>query len=118
MTSLEGLGGRVALAAVNGPSSVVLSGDEDAVSQLAGLWESRSRKTKRLRVSHAFHSHRMEGMLDRFAEVAAEVSFGSPRIPIVSNLTGEAIGAETSALSTTGSVMCARRCASATASPG
>ncbi len=94
LTSLEGLEGRVALAAVNGPSSVVLSGDEDAVSQLAGLWESRSRKTKRLRVSHAFHSHRMEGMLDRFAEVAAEVSFGPPRIPIVSNLTGEAIGAD------------------------
>ena len=94
LATLEGFEGRVALAAVNGPSSVVLSGDEDAVAQLAGLWEDRSRKTKRLRVSHAFHSHRMDDMLSRFAEIAAEVSFGSPRIPIVSNLTGETVDAE------------------------
>ena len=93
-SSLEGLEGLVALAAVNGPSSVVLSGEEDGVCQVADLWRERSRKTKRLRVSHAFHSHRMDGMLDRFAEVVGEISFGSPQIPIVSNLTGETVDAE------------------------
>jgi pimaricinolide synthase PimS1 len=88
--SLTGFEDRVALAAVNGPSSVVLSGDEDAVAELAESWRERGRKTRRLRVSHAFHSPRMDGMLEEFGRVAATVSFAEPTIPIVSNLTGEA----------------------------
>ena len=81
--------GRVALAAINGPSSVVFSGEEDAVEELAELWRQRGRKVKRLRVSHAFHSHRMDGMLEGFAEVAREIHYAPPRIPVVSNLLGE-----------------------------
>ncbi len=84
----------VALAAVNGPRSVVVSGELDEVSALAEQWVSRGRKTRRLVVSHAFHSPLMDGMLDRFAEVARSVAFHSPRIPIVSNLTGRPVGAE------------------------
>jgi candicidin polyketide synthase FscE len=79
---------RVSLAAINTHGSVVLSGEEDAVLELAGLWEERRRKTKRLRVSHAFHSARMEGMLEEFRRVCEEVSFGEPEIPIASNATG------------------------------
>ncbi len=92
--SLAGREERVALAAVNGPASVVLSGDEDAVLDLADVWLREGRKTKRLRVSHAFHSPRMEGMLDEFAHLAAGLSFSPPRIPIVSNLTGAPVGGE------------------------
>jgi acyl transferase domain-containing protein/NADPH:quinone reductase-like Zn-dependent oxidoreductase/acyl carrier protein len=92
--SLVGFEGRVSLAAVNGPEAVVLSGDEDAVFELEGLWGSRGRRTKRLRVSHAFHSHRMEDMLEEYAEVARGLSFAVPQIPIVSNLTGESVLAE------------------------
>jgi acyl transferase domain-containing protein/thioesterase domain-containing protein/NAD(P)-dependent dehydrogenase (short-subunit alcohol dehydrogenase family)/acyl carrier protein len=94
LKTLEGLEDRVALAAVNGPSSVVISGDEDAVLDLASLWAERGAKTKRLRVSHAFHSPRMDGMLKEFGEVARGVSFAPPAIPIVSNLTGEPVSAE------------------------
>ncbi len=94
LETLEGLQGRVALAAVNGPSAVVVSGDEDAVLDLAGLWEERGRKTKGLRVSHAFHSQRMDSMLEEFRAVAQGISFSAPRIPIVSNLTGEPVLAE------------------------
>jgi acyl transferase domain-containing protein/acyl carrier protein len=86
--------GRVAVAAVNGPSSVVVSGDEDAVVGLMRTWGERGRKTKRLRVSHAFHSARMDEMLDEFAEVARSVSFAPPRISIVSNVTGEPLPVE------------------------
>ncbi|MGH2855056.1 MAG: type I polyketide synthase, partial [Solirubrobacteraceae bacterium] len=93
LETLQEFEGRVALAAVNGPAAVVLSGDESAVLALAGMWEQRGRKTKRLRVSHAFHSPRMEGMLEEFAELARSVSFGEPCIPIVSNLTGEVAAA-------------------------
>jgi acyl transferase domain-containing protein/acyl carrier protein len=94
LASLVGLENRVALAAVNGPSSVVLSGDEDVVVELADVWGHQGRKTKRLRVSHAFHSPRMDEMLERFAEVAEQVVFHAPRIPVVSNLTGEPAPAE------------------------
>ena len=88
LAALDEWESRVALAAVNAPGSVVVSGDEDAVSELIGAWEGRGARTKRLRVSHAFHSPRMDGMLEEFAEALEGVSFGEPRIPLVSNLTG------------------------------
>ncbi|WP_415954524.1 type I polyketide synthase, partial [Streptomyces sp. KLOTTS4A1] len=78
----------VSIAAVNGPTSVVISGDENAVEEIA----SRFEKTKKLKVSHAFHSPRMEPMLDEFRTVVERVTFHAPRIPVVSNLTGELAG--------------------------
>ncbi len=71
---------RVGLAAVNGPRSVVISGTEEAVEALAARFD----RSKRLTVSHAFHSPLMEPMLAGFAEAAARCSFSAPRIPIVS----------------------------------
>ncbi|WP_410671459.1 type I polyketide synthase [Amycolatopsis sp. cmx-4-68] len=78
----------VSVAAVNGPRAVVLSGDADAVARAGARFAALGRKTKQLRVSHAFHSSHMDGMLDSFRSVAAGLSFGAPRIPIVSTLTG------------------------------
>ncbi|GAA1094326.1 type I polyketide synthase [Pseudonocardia alni] len=83
------LGDRVALAAVNGPASVVVAGDDDAVTALAAELADRGRRTSRLAVSHAFHSPRMEPMLEEFRGVVAGLTFCEPRIPLVSNLTGE-----------------------------
>jgi mycoketide-CoA synthase len=91
LEELKGYVDRVALAAVNGPASVVLSGDADAVSELEGIWRARGRKVKRLSVSHAFHSHRMDGMLEELSDVARGLSFSEPAIPIVSNVTGEVV---------------------------
>ncbi|MEU4626904.1 SDR family NAD(P)-dependent oxidoreductase, partial [Actinoplanes sp. NPDC023801] len=87
-TSEGALAGRgLDIAAVNGPASVVVSGDAAAIEGLA----SRFAKTTRLTVSHAFHSSLMEPMLAEFASVAATIEYRAPRIPVVSNLTGEPV---------------------------
>ncbi|MFC5944012.1 type I polyketide synthase, partial [Micromonospora harpali] len=87
--SLDGLPGPVGIAAVNGPASVVVSGAEAAVDELAELWAERGVKTRRLKVSHAFHSPLMEPMLAGFAAVVAGLDLRAPALPIVSNLTGD-----------------------------
>ncbi|MEV6109184.1 type I polyketide synthase [Streptomyces sp. NPDC051940] len=82
------LGPELGFAAVNGPTSVVVSGAEEAALELAAVFAARGRKTKRLRVSHAFHSPLMEPMTDEFRRIASIMDYRSPRIPVVSTLTG------------------------------
>ncbi|MFI5613945.1 type I polyketide synthase [Amycolatopsis sp. NPDC051903] len=90
LADVDGIG----IAAVNAPHSVVLSGDEDAVVDLGRVLSDQEYKTTRLRVSHAFHSARMNPMLGGFRAAIAGISFQEPAVPLVSNLTGELAGAE------------------------
>ncbi|MFC7326963.1 type I polyketide synthase [Marinactinospora rubrisoli] len=86
---LTGLATEAGIAAVNGPQATVLSGTAAAVERIAGVLAERGVRTRRLRVSHAFHSPLMEPMLAEFRAVAERVGYAEPRIPVVSDLTGE-----------------------------
>ncbi|KAB2340336.1 type I polyketide synthase [Actinomadura rudentiformis] len=79
----------VDIAAVNGPSSVVISGAEAEVLKVA----EQCARTKRLDVSHAFHSALMEPMLAEFRQVAESVTYQAPMLPAVSTVTGERVTA-------------------------
>jgi acyl transferase domain-containing protein/acyl carrier protein len=78
----------VSVAAVNSPAAVTVSGPREAVDALCARLRADGVRAKQLRVSHAFHSSLVEPMLAAFGAVLATVSFGPPRIPIVSNVTG------------------------------
>ena len=94
LSLLDGREDLLGIAAVNGPTSVVLSGDTAAVEAIGAELTAQGRKTKRLRVSHAFHSPHMDAMLDDFHTVVKEFAFAPPTIPIVSTLTGKLVSAE------------------------
>ncbi|SOR83526.1 type I polyketide synthase [Streptomyces chartreusis] len=85
-------GAGVAVAAVNGPASTVVSGDADAVGVVVAACEERGFRTRRLRVSHAFHSARMDPMLDEFRSVVEGLGFGEARFGVVSTLLGRVAG--------------------------
>jgi len=85
---LEAWRGRVELAGDNGPASVVVAGDGEALEALQVQLEQAGLQCRPLQVSRAFHSPLMEPMLAAFAEVARQVRFQPPRLPLVSNLTG------------------------------
>lgn len=80
--------GGVAIAAINGPQSVVISGPQSALDAMVALCAEQDVKTKPLVVSHAFHSPLMEPMVADFRAVLDSIQLHSPRLPLVSNLTG------------------------------
>ena len=86
---LSGIEGELAIAAINGPRAVVVSGASKPVERAQAQWQEQGRRTKRLAVSHAFHSPLMEPMLEDFEAIARELDYQEPQIPIVSNLSGE-----------------------------
>ncbi|MBV9708102.1 MAG: acyltransferase domain-containing protein, partial [Chloroflexi bacterium] len=80
---------QVAIAVVNGPKNTVISGESKAVQAVCQRLRSEGVASRPLQVSHAFHSPLMEPMLDPFERIAREVQFAAPRIPFISNVTGQ-----------------------------
>ncbi|WP_239395778.1 type I polyketide synthase, partial [Frankia sp. CiP3] len=79
---------RVGIAAVNGPRAVVISGAEPEALEIAAGFRAQGRRTRRLTVSHAFHSPLMDPMLEEFQTVVEELDLRPPGIPLLSMLTG------------------------------
>ncbi|MFJ2958175.1 type I polyketide synthase [Streptomyces sp. NPDC087270] len=94
VAELPGAADRVGLAAVNGSRAVVLSGEEDTVQALVRQLADQGRRTRRLRVSHAFHSPLMEPVLAEFRRVAGVLSYHPPATPVVSAVHGRLATAE------------------------
>ncbi|WUI00896.1 SDR family NAD(P)-dependent oxidoreductase [Spirillospora sp. NBC_00431] len=85
----DSLNDQVAIAAINTPTSLVISGDRDQAERIAAHWSAEGRKTKQLQVSHAFHSPHMDPVLEEFRETARTLTYHPPATPVASNLTGE-----------------------------
>merc|ERR1711872_1091575 len=85
---------QVTIAAVNGPESIVISGESGAIATICDILKNMGIKTKKLKVSHAFHSPLMEPMLTEFEAVAKQLTYNEPKIPLISNVTGAEVGAE------------------------
>ena len=84
--------GLVGIAAVNGPRSIVLSGEEGATLKAAAHFEDRGRRTRRLRVSVAGHSPLMAPVQEGLRSVAEGLTWNLPDgPPIVSTVTGELV---------------------------
>ncbi|MEU9890508.1 type I polyketide synthase [Sphaerisporangium sp. NPDC051011] len=84
----HGLTDQVSIAALNAPTSTVISGDPHAVETLTAHFAGQGRKTKRLTVSHAFHSHHLDPILDRFQADISGIAVHTPTIPYISDLIG------------------------------
>ncbi|OLP20418.1 hypothetical protein BST81_00790 [Leptolyngbya sp. 'hensonii'] len=82
-------GDQVAIAAVNGPTNIVISGPTSLIETIQQKLQADGIEVRPLMVSHAFHSPLMEPMLAEFEAIARQVQFQAPRISLVSNLTGQ-----------------------------
>jgi acyl transferase domain-containing protein/acyl carrier protein len=87
-------GDKVAIAAINGLTSVVISGERTAIQTVCDTLTTQGVKTKPLQVSHAFHSPLMEPMIAEFRQVAESITYHPPQIALISNLTGALVTTE------------------------
>lgn len=80
---------RLSVAAVNAPALCVVSGPTDVIKDFAIRCAEQDAYTQLLHTSHAFHSEMMEPMLDEFVSCVQRVKLSAPRIPYISNVTGQ-----------------------------
>jgi myxalamid-type polyketide synthase MxaB len=91
--ALQGLEQEVGIAAINGPSSVVISGATEAVAEASQRLEREGVRTRALEVTHAFHSPLLEPILAEFERRAEQITYREPRLRVVSNVTGQVAAA-------------------------
>ncbi|MGE0158273.1 MAG: type I polyketide synthase [Gemmatimonadales bacterium] len=86
--------GPLSIAAYNGPEHCVISGARTSVQAALANLEQAGVRVKPLRVPHAAHSPLIEPILEPFGTVLRSVTFASPQIALVSNVTGTIAGAD------------------------
>ena len=84
----------VAIAAINTPNNLVISGKSSAVEAVVATLLSQGIETKKLSVSHAFHSPLMQPISAEFEQIVQQVTYSLPQLNIVSNVTGKLITQE------------------------
>lgn len=84
----------LSLAAVNGPSLCVVSGQAEQINDLSAQLAERGVDCKTLHTSHAFHSAMMDPILDSFRAEIKKINLNAPQIPYISNVTGDWITEE------------------------
>lgn len=84
---------KVETAAINSSKSITISGDKESVLALVAELKENKIKAIPLTVSHAFHSYLLEPILEDFKKAFDNVEINSPRIPILSNVSGKEIEA-------------------------
>ncbi|RPJ20130.1 MAG: polyketide synthase, partial [Chloroflexi bacterium] len=80
---------RVSIAAINGPTNIVISGEGKLVDEICRSLEAEKVKTRSLQVSHAFHSPLVDPILDEFERAASTITYHQPQLRLISNLTGQ-----------------------------
>src|SRR3977135_1293412 len=90
---IEKIAPEIAMAAMNGPLNTVVSGDQDALKALSEELDRQGITYRQLRISNGFPSSRTEPILDDLESVAAQIKHNAPRLPLISNLTGELMSA-------------------------
>jgi myxalamid-type polyketide synthase MxaB len=91
LAAIASCGEPVAIAAVNSPGNTVISGPEKALDMVIKEFAARGVGSRKLLVSHAFHSPLMEPMLEAFEKAARTVQYSEPRIEMLSNVTGRMV---------------------------
>ncbi|MFJ2715594.1 type I polyketide synthase [Streptomyces sp. NPDC087437] len=86
---LEAFGGRVSVAAENGPRSCVVSGEPGALDELSDLLTAEDVRVRRVPVDYASHSHHVEDLHDEILELLGEVAPTASEIPLLSTVTGD-----------------------------
>ncbi|QUI36282.1 SDR family NAD(P)-dependent oxidoreductase [Streptomyces alfalfae] len=82
-------GGRISVAAVNGPGSVVVAGDADALDELMESCAADEVRARRVPVDYASHSPHVERIQEALAEVLAGIAPKSASVPMFSTVSGE-----------------------------
>ncbi len=84
------------VAAINGPEHTVIAGTAQAVASVSAQFADTGVRVQPLVVSHAFHSPLIEPILAAFGEVASTIQYATPRLRLISNVTGKPAGREIS----------------------
>ena len=83
----------VVVAAENAPNLCTISGEAEQVEETLRRLEAHGSECRPLHTSHAFHSPMMEPALAPFVAMLERISLSAPKIPYISNVTGDWITA-------------------------